>query len=268
MSQVTADRYLEVLDLLKHLKSTLPVIDDKLKYREWEKYSDPQEIEKIRIGYQNSIDDYYKRIFQLYQSDGYCIISNISLLEYPDSFIDVVSKDKIRKVKEYHDEIENLRRKCDKTIQVRLSGDETIRKRNQERNQKQKEEEDRIGLTEQRAKISELEKELRSGLYSIRTIAEIVNRIHNNGLKCVQFKIAKGRTYKFMQLSCKTCAKNHEFICECGSEMMCRLMNYSWKDTFTFDIQKTINDPLIDNEKFYEIKYDFISDTIDVKLVE
>ena len=92
--------------------------------------------------------------------------------------------------------------------------------------------------------------------------------MHNNGLKCVQFKIAKGRTYKFMQLSRKACTKNHEFICECGREMVCGSKYFGEVERFQFDIQKTINDPLIDNEKFYEIKYDFITDTIDVKLVE
>ena len=162
MSQVTADRYFEVHALRKHLKSTLPVIDDKFRYREYEKYYNPQEIEKTRIGYQNSIDDYQKRISQLLQSYKNCDISDISLLEYPDSWIGVDSKDKIRKVKEWNDEIENLRRKCDKEIQVRLLRGETIRKRNDD------EEEDRIGLTEQRAKISELEKELEYGMYSIR----------------------------------------------------------------------------------------------------
>ena len=37
---------------------------------------------------------------------------------------------------------------------------------------------------------------------------------------------------------------------------------------FQFYQPITINDPLIDNDKLYVIKYDFITDTIDVELVE
>ena len=95
MNQVTADRYFEVHDLLKHLKSTLPVLDDKFNYEEYE--TSPLEIEQIRKDYQNRIEVYQRRISLMLQLHKYSDILNVSLLEYPDSWINVGLKDAIRK---------------------------------------------------------------------------------------------------------------------------------------------------------------------------
>ena len=102
------------------------------------------------------------------------------------------------------------------------------------------------------------------GVYSIKEIAEIVNMKHNNGLISLKFNVGKSKIHGLIKVSRKACTQNHEFICNCGRKMVCSPVKHLMTDVFQFNIPITINDPLIDNERFYSIKYDFTTDTIDV----
>jgi len=249
MSQMTADRYFELKDTIKMLCDTLPQIDPQFRFREPIRNTNFGEIEKIKMCYRVRMElikartDRGYKYFQGYDVDGRYhqgySLSDTSLLEYPESWVPEIVRKEIRKQKEYHEEICNLATQREKEIQDILSEDEAIQRRNLERQHLQQDEEKRVGYTEQYEKIDKLRKELREGLYSIRTVAEIVNRKYNNSLISIEFNIAKGKIFR----------DTKPRIIDGTSTM-------------------TINDPLIDNDKFYEIKYEFITDTIDVKLVE
>ena len=246
---MTADRYFELKDTIKMLCDTLPQIDPEFRFREPIRNTNNGQIEKIKMCYRIKMELIKERIdrglnyFRGYDIDGRYHqgydLTDTSLLEYPESWVPKEVREEIKKYREYHEEICNLATQRDKEIQDILSDDEAIERRNIERQNLQKDEEDRIGFTEQYEKIKELRKELREGLYSIRTVAQIVNRIYHNGLITIKFNIAKGKIFR----------DTKPRIIDGTSTM-------------------TINDPLIDNDKFYEIKYEFITDTIDVKLVE
>ena len=271
---MTADRYFELEDTIKMLCDTLPQIDPQFRIREPIRNTHRGQIERINMSYRFRMDLIKERIdrgynyFRGYNVDGIYHqgydLTDTSLLEYPESWVPKEVREEIMKQIGYMKEIESLARQRDKEIQDMLSDDEDIQQRNIVRQNLQKDEEDRIGYTAHYEKISELRKELREGLYSIRTVAEIVNRIHHNCLRSIEFNIAKGKIYRDILLD-RDEKKYHDMVCKCGKERGCKHFFQLWRFQFTSTI--TINDPLIDVEKLYTIKYDFNTDTIYVKLV-
>ena len=262
---MTVDRYFELKDMIKMLLDTLPQIDSKFEFREPIRNTYGGEIDKIKMSYRVRMELIQERRDRGFNYFREYDLTDTSLLEYPESWVPEIVRKEIRKQKEYHEEICNLATQREKEIQDILSEDEAIQRRNLERQHLQQDEEKRVGYTEQYEKIDKLRKELREGLYSIRTVAEIVNRKYNNSLISIEFNIAKGKIYRHIRLD-RDSTKYHELVCECGKEMECKHFFVLFDFQFTSTI--TINDPLIDNEKFYTIKYDFITDMMDVKLVK